>query len=1030
MNLAKTKAKYLKCAILIILLCFTVGVISACLPFSIYVPDKLEEDAINDTAYTVTYDSADSLGKFKDKTSYVFTNKDYVDDYRAGLLNAENKLSDMKIITVDATATHGSQLNPYVIADKNDWRKFAKLMETDTSRGEGKYFILINDLDFDGDTFYPVRFFKGTFYGLGHSLKNISVSNWLYLTGSGDNTAAIASTTYGFGIFCQTTGATITDLVVEKFDYQEMPNTPAYGTRAVSNTGGVVGLALLDTWLLNCHTTGNIYSTLKYGRYPTRGGIVGSHDRTTGTILLYRCSSQMTVQTIAETCPMIGGIIGEANNGGTVKVYDCVADLVVSVTGTYMHVGGVAGLMELSTWYTENNLTNISITSTALNAAGALTSVWETSTILNYTNCYNAGVIGSTETNKLPLVSITGSKVLSTANTTAKNVNVAKDPDLSYAATYLNYGDRLNVSGLGRTERDSIDILVAEATKNVKDTDAGTMPSWIWDAEKTSKVSTYWADDYDGNETILDYSPVRNFLIVNVHYYNRTVNNGVETLKPLCYTANNNGEYQQVIAGNALDTIPSSEWAANHKFLGWSTEKTSWADPLTDAIGIFGNIDLYAVWEYTGDTTQSISVTNATVDPNNSDLYTRVYEKNQKVTLTSSININNMNSPALDYQWYKKTSGTESEKVTGTSSTYLLQDVRDSGTYMLEFTYHSAVEPLWYGVKTVDAPEVEITPAQLYLESLTTKDIAYVGMDYKDVEPIAKMYALVSGNKEYITGTTSWRSNSGSILETSVKDGKVTKDVKFLPDDSYNGNYQGERDEGGQAIAYSGTFDVEYLSITFDMFDALGVTMSRSVIKYGDNLAYAYVADLFDAAFAAELEKNPSLADDLAGDSPAFSFEDGEVILVSKYRKKTNSTGSPTTAYSRVVKPIIINVITMPATYTVKFKADENDNNPTVDTNVYRYGMHIVEPPTPSKDGQLFVGWYYNAAEPDSDTAKIDTRWDFARDIIASDMCLTARFLTADRITDLRVTVLNRNIMALDTLKDGDLKVEAYYVGG
>ncbi|MDE6362240.1 MAG: hypothetical protein K2L53_04610, partial [Clostridia bacterium] len=278
MNLAKSKTKYLKCLILIISICFIIGALAACLPFSIYVPDKLEEDAINDTAYTVTYDSADSLGKLKDKTSYVFTNKDYVNDYRAGLLNAENQLSDMKIVTVDATATHGSQLNPYVIADKNDWRKFAKLMETDTNRGAGKYFLLTNDLDFDGDIFYPIRFFKGTFYGIGCSLKNISVSNWQYLTGTGDNVAAIASTTYGFGVFCQTIGATITDLIVDNYNYQEMPATPAYQNRAVSSTGGIIGFAAGNETVLNCHTVGNMVSSIAYGSFPTWGGIIGSHD--------------------------------------------------------------------------------------------------------------------------------------------------------------------------------------------------------------------------------------------------------------------------------------------------------------------------------------------------------------------------------------------------------------------------------------------------------------------------------------------------------------------------------------------------------------------------------------------------------------------------------------------------------------------------------------------------------------------------------------------------------------------------------
>ncbi|MDE6372120.1 MAG: InlB B-repeat-containing protein, partial [Clostridia bacterium] len=360
---------------------------------------------------------------------------------------------------------------------------------------------------------------------------------------------------------------------------------------------------------------------------------------------------------------------------------------------------------------------------------------------------------------------------------------------------------------------------------------------------------------------------------------------------------------------------------------------------------------------------------------------------------------------------------------------YLLQNVKDSGTYMLEFTYHSAVEPLWYGVKTVDAPEVKITPAPLYLESLTTKDTAYVGMDYPDVKPVATMYALVDGNKEYIDGDTTWRYDTGTIEEKNVVNNTVTNVVCFEPDEKYNGNYQGVEAEDGTIIQYNGTFKVEYLSITFDAFAKLKLRMVVNSIVYNDDLSYENVAVLFEKAFAQELIKDPMLANVLGGQSPAFIDKDNNntPILVSEYRKIKNPGGTYAIAFSRVQAPITIEVTLLPATYKVSYKTDTNTWD---DVKEYRYGMHVDEPVPPTKDGELFVGWYYNAAEPDSATAALDTRWDFDNDVIMNNMHLTAKFLRADRITDLRVTVLNRNIMALESLKAGDLKVEAFYVGG
>ncbi|MDE7348661.1 MAG: InlB B-repeat-containing protein, partial [Clostridia bacterium] len=315
---------------------------------------------------------------------------------------------------------------------------------------------------------------------------------------------------------------------------------------------------------------------------------------------------------------------------------------------------------------------------------------------------------------------------------------------------------------------------------------------------------------------------------------------------------------------------------------------------------------------------------------------------------------------------------------------------------------------------------------QLYLESLTTKDIAYVGMDYTDVEPIAKMYALVGENKEYIDGVTTWRYNAGMIDEENVVNNKVTNYVCFEPDEKYLGNYQGVEKEDGSIIQYTGEFQVEYLSITFDAFEKLKLRMVVNTITYNDSLSYENVATLFDKAFAQELEKDPMLEKVLGGQSPAFVI-DGKEMLVSDYRKATNEGGTYAIAFANIKESFSIVVTLLPATYKVKYKTDSNTWE---DTKEYRYGMHVDEPTPPTKDGELFVGWYYNAAEPDSATAKPDTLWDFDHSPIMYNLHLTAKFLRADRITDLRVTVLNKNIMAFDTLKEGDLKVEAYYVGG
>ena len=166
----------------------------------------------------VTYpNGTNELGCFPDGYSYVFTDKTKITSFRSRITD-----SDLTTVTVDSSLPVGNQKNPYVIADTDDWEKFAKKVITTNSNGLNQYFVLASDLDFSGVAFHPVYYFKGTFYGLGHSLKNISVSTWQsYISNTTLTNMAAAS--YGYGVFGGVGGATITDLIVEDFQYKDMP---------------------------------------------------------------------------------------------------------------------------------------------------------------------------------------------------------------------------------------------------------------------------------------------------------------------------------------------------------------------------------------------------------------------------------------------------------------------------------------------------------------------------------------------------------------------------------------------------------------------------------------------------------------------------------------------------------------------------------------------------------------------------------------------------------------------------------------
>ncbi|MDE6276458.1 MAG: hypothetical protein K2M75_08000 [Clostridia bacterium] len=1028
MNTNKLKSRYLKCAIFIISFCVLLGAVSVCIPIGVnHVDNEVLNGGITDNAsFTINKNLKDNLGEFAIGDSYVYTDKSLINNYRAGSASTPYDLTIKKITT--KTDNRGTQENPYVIENETDWDTFAKDLDDGTipNKGNGKYVVLTSDLNFSGKTFHAIRFFEGVFYGMGHKLKNISIdgNNWFYwngsdyvnipLTGAGECPS-------GYGVFCRATNATITDLIVENFSFSQMPkHTYNYsGQRGNGETGGLVGFAFGDCNFLNCHTSGTISSDLEYPAHNGMGGLVASDAAGAGkSMYFYRCSTEVTI-TIRNggwNCH-IGGLLGDGSGGGSVTIYDCAAKITATTSNAWNSAvsASVACFEGSGSISIENFVYDQKSISTLAEAGGPLLGYYTGVTIQSLKNCYGAGVFDKDGTvTALHAVSGPGGAV-SVNNTTISNINIVKPSDMDFCTTGYtgNGGNKLT----GYVESSTTDELHTKAK-----TFFASKYSRIWD---TDKIGGYKPDE----------SPVRNYLTANVRYFNRTVDSSNnETLTPLCYTKDHGGERQALYVGSELDTVASADCQAYHNFLGWSLKKDSWDNLIEDTNGLFGDVDLYAVWEYTGDIDHEISITNATKVSDS--LYTRVYEKNQKVTITSLIEIVDMNSPEIDRQWYKRTNATTTDNKPVKSQDYTLQNVADSGKYGLNYTICSKTEPLWYVVKTYDAPEVQITPAKLYVESLSTKETAYVGMSYRDLHPQATMYALYDNDtkKEYVTGTTEWAYLGGTVTEDSVDktDNTVTKEISFNPDEKYLGNYQGLTDSAGVAIVYpDAKFQIEYMSITFDMFKVAKLRITLYIVKYNDNLNYDFVANAFDAAFAEELQKNQRLSESLAGESPAFIVKDeetgeSETILVSKYRKIKNADGTYAVAFRDVKAPITIEVTTLPAEFEVSFKTEDNS---WTDPKKYNYGVHIKEPVPPTKGGWLFLGWYYNSQEPDSATAKLDKQWNFTNDVIGCDLHLTAMFLDANGIDSIRVEVINKNLKTLETLKSGDIKIYATYTG-
>ena len=195
------------------------------------------------------------------------------------------------------SAYEGSQSNPYLIKNTEDWNAFAYYV----SQGNDlyrKYVKLENDITITktvglGEEFpYGMRPFCGTFLGNGKTLTaNLNSGT----PGTGWNEEGVAPFHFIYG-------ATIKDLTVA-------------GTisSASYHTAGIVGFAYSTNLIENCTVTATLNISSNYA-----GGIIGHGENSNTTIK--DCVFAGTINGIGSPRANIGGIWGWSNSGNPVFI--------------------------------------------------------------------------------------------------------------------------------------------------------------------------------------------------------------------------------------------------------------------------------------------------------------------------------------------------------------------------------------------------------------------------------------------------------------------------------------------------------------------------------------------------------------------------------------------------------------------------------------------------------------------------------------------------------------------------------------
>ena len=936
-----------------------------------------------------------------DGSAYYFTDASRIEGFRNG-----SDTSDTSHTDVQSSAAHGSAANPFVINTVDQWTYFAG--DTANAQNKDKVFVLGSDLDFSGKTFTPVPSLSAKFYGTNHILKNIT-----HNFGNAGNC----------GVFrVITSSSVVTDLSLDNFVISGI---------ACSATGHCSG-ALIGTdngaSVLNCHIRGTLTASNSYyssttdgNNYSAVGGLIGTVAG--GTEFVYRCSAKIKFNLNQTSHNGNSGLIGSVNKAANLSIFDCfvILDLQHSVTSVDAYFGGLVCLpmqrgyinkvaingcvMYMSEKY--SGTPNASLDGVILSGYG--NTITTTRAEITMNNVY----VGGNRTNPNGSASgiyaatwyygnpSTGSDVNSVTLTGGGNINWYA-PTVTSVGTapcnlFANKGVSTNYlsSATGRSD------LYNAAASSI------ALSSNIW--VNKSVINEAYMTNTDITSTsgyTIENSPVRNPLVVRVSYYNYTTSGDVQ------YEVDGSTEPIVAKAGDTL-YVPT---ATNRKFLGWTTDKTGKSTPFFNMPNnLLGDNKLYAVWEVDKSSVNIVATALSNSDfatDGDTGEHSMTYNGNggsNGVTLTANLTATGMNDAQITYQWAKDNKNIESG---GTAKTLKVENVPDSGSYTVTLKYQSASEPLFTGeTESVQAAKVTIKPASLTMRSAYFEDglNPYSGAPYSTAVPTAIVF---DKNGDRIDGTTAWAVDLGNFNGNGadVTGGRETKEIAFTPDAKYNGNY------GTEPVTFTFEFEIKYLTFTFNIPRYKNTKLVVN-LEYGQNYSYNNIATLFEDAFA------PYMSDEsLGGQTPVF-LVNSQRIKLNDYRKM--GTGGNTTAYPSVKQSYSLEVDFDAQSYEVTYNPMNGEDSWK---ETIGHGIRLAKPSDPEYGMQLFLGWFYEDTDDGGTTS--EKAWNFDADRVTREIELYAKWLNADTLTKLEVTISpTATFHARDTIDPSLLTVTATFAG-
>lgn len=308
------------------------------IPIDIIVKDMGGNTLTKDTHYTVSYTY--------DRNSVATVNA--IGTYTLAITGTGSytgqQTASFKVY--QALAGYGTETEPYIIADANDWYVFGKYIYENWNNTAGKYYKLADDFDNSNE---PITEMIATTKEDPNDGKTIQTPFCGTLDGNG-RTLHInlkADSEDGCAPFRYLEGATIKNLTVAG----SVTTSSKFGASIAVNNLNHVGYTN-GTEIIDCYSSVNITSSINGDG--TNGGFVAVN-QTDGKLAFTRCA--FLGRMLGNTAECNGGFVGWNDNGSNLIFIQCVFDPVwvsMSNTGskTFSRYNTNAPSLDLQSYFT------------------------------------------------------------------------------------------------------------------------------------------------------------------------------------------------------------------------------------------------------------------------------------------------------------------------------------------------------------------------------------------------------------------------------------------------------------------------------------------------------------------------------------------------------------------------------------------------------------------------------------------------------------------------------------------------------